>query len=140
MKKYLLVSFMFSVSLVCCKKDTSSSNSIIGKWTIVSSIIWNSSQGSAIINKDTIWAQPVEYNDFRADGKEYMFYNTGLVNGSPTYKYDTAYYRVESNKLYEIYTTAARIDTSTIEMVTAHNLTLHYKWNNTQDNWMNYTK
>jgi hypothetical protein len=144
MKKLLPVVILLITSVIACKKSDSGTSSIQGKWKIVRYVYWLTSTGSTTIQKDTILAQPVEYNDFRSNGIEYMYFNDNTRGtGGPNYKYDTTNYRVVTNTLYETYTNNPHIDTSIIENLTANNLTLHYKYvypDEKWDLWLNYTK
>ena len=140
MKKTILMAVAFTVFVMACKKDATSSNNaslIVGKWNAVNKVDWYTPNGSPA-QKDTTAAHIGEYIDFRTDGKAYSYYWQ-----TSSFNYDTAFYTVSGNNVIITKNSNPIADTLALQTLTSNKLTFYTKYvgiDNVEEVWNNYSK
>ena len=130
MKKALLSALLVAAVAIGCKKDSSSSSSIVGKWTFTNQVEWNEPKTGAI-QKDTTTYDPTSYVNFLSNGTCYE-HDSYMSGNTVKSNYDTSTYTVSGNTLTLIHQGVA--GSATIQNLSSNNFTLYNKITNYDGN------
>jgi hypothetical protein len=142
MQKLLII--LGTLGLLSCSRssETSGTPFIAGKWIVSKTVITNN-MSNGTVGTITITGHPGEYADFRADGKLYRCFWTGV---GENFTYDTLNYQLINNDKVDRWSLTFR-DTLHIETLTNAKLILYGKtiyqqpaFINTTEQWETYTK